>query len=138
MFNVFATINDVNLYDELSKCDIIEHQKKARKNSQKSRDYIDIVTAFDIETTTLEFPIVDDRKQNAHAFMYVWQFQINDHTVMGRTWDECLQWFFKIKDACKRIRKDRKLDQLPTVVVWVHNLAYEFQFLSGIYPFQNE
>ena len=33
---------------------------------------------------------------------------------------------------------DRHLDELPVLIIWVHNLAYEFQFLSGIYAFKNE
>lgn len=135
---MFASVQDVNFYAELAKCSIIEHRPKARKPSPACRDIIDIVTAFDIETTTLTFPLKDDRLVNSHAFMYVWQFQLNDITIMGRSWDECLQLFFKISEACKRIRKDKGLEKLPEVVVWVHNLAYEFQFLSGIYPFKND
>ena len=135
---LFASVQDVNFYAELTKYGIIEHRPKARKPSPACRDIIDVVTAFDIETTTLNFPLEDGKLVNSHAFMYVWQFQLNDITIMGRTWDECLQLFFKLADACKRIRKEKRLEQLPVVVIWVHNLAYEFQFLSGLYPFRNE
>ena len=135
---LFASVQEVNFYAELTKYGIIEHRPKARKPSPACRDIIDVVTAFDIETTTLNFPLVDDKLVNSHAFMYVWQFQLNDITIMGRSWDECLQMFFKISDACKRIRKEKQLQQLPVVVIWVHNLAYEFQFLSGLYPFKND
>ena len=135
---MFASVHEVNYYAELTKYGYIEHRKRARKPSPAARDILNVICAFDIETTTIELPIVDDRTQNAHAFMYVWQFQLNDITIIGRTWEEAEKLFISISDACKRYRKEKKLDDLPVVIIWVHNLAYEFQFLSGIYSFQNE
>ena len=135
---MFASVQEVNFYAELTKYGYIEHKKRARKPSPASRDIINILCAFDIETTTLELPIVDDRTQNAHAFMYIWQFQFNDITIVGRTWEEAEQLFISLSDACKRYRKEKRLDDLPIIIIWVHNLAYEFQFLSGIYAFQND
>ena len=135
---MFASVQEVNFYAELTKYGYIEHKKRARKPSPASRDIINILCAFDIETTTLELPIVDDRTQNAHAFMYIWQFQFNDITIVGRTWEEAEQLFISLSDACKRYRKEKRLDDLPIIIIWVHNLAYEFQFLSGIYTFQND
>ena len=59
--------------------------------------------------------------------MYVWQWAFGtDLVVMGRTWDDFL-------DMCKRIRAALSEDEF--LVVWVHNLSYEFQYLSGIYDF---
>ena len=135
---MFASVQEVNFYAELTKYSYIEHKKRARKPSPASRDIINILCAFDIETTTLELPITDDRTQNAHAFMYIWQFQLNDITIVGRTWEEAEQLFISLSDACKRYRKEKRLDDLPIIIIWVHNLAYEFQFLSGIYAFQND
>ena len=57
---------------------------------------------------------------------------------MGRTWEEAEKLFISIADACKRYKKEKKTEDLPVVIIWVHNLAYEFQFLSGIYAFKNE
>lgn len=85
----------------------------------KKRHYIGITTAFDIETTLLE-----DVQQSV---MYIWQWQFGeDYTVIGRTWDEFL-------DLQKRIRACLPADRW--LVVYVHNLSYEFQFLKGIYQF---
>ena len=85
----------------------------------KKRHYIGITTAFDIETTLL-----DDVTQSV---MYIWQWQFGeDYTVIGRTWDEFLDLQKRIK-AC--LPADRWL------VVYVHNLSYEFQYLKGIYTF---
>lgn len=86
------------------------------------RHYIAITTAFDIETT-----YIDDIQQSV---MYIWQWQFStDYTVIGRTWEEFISLQQKIK-AC-----------LPAgywLVVYVHNLSYEFQFLKGIYDFTPE
>ena len=84
----------------------------------KKRHYIGITTAFDIETTLLE---------NTQSVMYIWQWQFGtDYTVIGRTWEEFLELQKRIKAV---LPDDRWL------VVYVHNLSYEFQFLKGIYSF---
>ena len=88
----------------------------------KKRHYIGITTAFDIETTLL-----DDIEQSV---MYIWQWQFGeDYTVIGRTWEEFL-------DLQKRIKAVLPDDRW--LVVYVHNLSYEFQFLKGIYTFLPE
>lgn len=85
----------------------------------KKRHYIGITTAFDIETTLL-----DNINQ---SIMYIWQWQFDtDVTVIGRTWDEFL-------DLQKRIKA--VLPEEKWLVVYVHNLSYEFQYLKGIYTF---
>ena len=85
----------------------------------KKRRYIGITTAFDIETTLL-----DDIQQSV---MYIWQWQFGeDYTVIGRTWEEFLDLQKRIKAV---LPEDRWL------VVYVHNLSYEFQFLKGVYTF---
>ena len=85
----------------------------------KRRKYIGLTTAFDIETTLLE-----DIRQSV---MYIWQWQFStDYTVIGRTWDE-------FKDLLNRIKA-----ALPAgrwLVVYVHNLSYEFQYLKSVYSF---
>lgn len=85
------------------------------------RHIIDIVTAFDIEATRL--PEIEQ------AVMYIWQFQFGpDITVIGRTWIDFHIFIEKVKQRLK----DRKL------IVYVHNLSYEFQFLKGVFKFQPE
>ena len=85
----------------------------------KKRHYIGITTAFDIETT-----LIDDIQQSV---MYIWQWQFGeDYTVIGRSWDEFL-------DLQKRIKAVLPDDRW--LVVYVHNLSYEFQFLKGVYSF---
>ena len=106
-------------------CDLIlnlpnEKRKKGNQGNHKRVEYKHIVTAFDIETTRLE-----DIEQ---SIMYIWQWHFDGYgTVYGRTWGEFLELFNAINSV---------LYQRQYIVVYVHNLSYEFQFLSGIYPFQ--
>ena len=110
-------IEDFN-YDQLADLTIIP--KIPRKKS--SKNYLDIVTAFDIETTRL--PDIEQ------SFMYIWQFQYGlDQTVTGRTWEEFFSFLQKIADHIRDV---------AWLVVYVHNLSFEFQFLKGMYDFQPE
>ena len=79
--------------------------------------YIDTVAAFDIETTN-----IDKYKQ---AVMYIWQMQINNTTIIGRTWDDFRSFYKKLNDA---IKEDCMM------VVYIHNASFEYQFLKSIIP----
>ena len=99
------------------KCPKVKNRKG--NPAGKKRHYIGITTAFDIETT-----LIDDIEQ---SIMYIWQWQFGeDYTVIGRTWEEFL-------DLQDRVKKTIPADYW--LVVYVHNLSYEFQFLKGIYQF---
>ena len=104
-------------YGMLDKYRIIE---KGKKKGQ-GRRYLDVICAFDIEATRL--PDIEQ------AFMYIWQFQLgNECTIVGRYWDE----FTRLVNGIKS-----RLDDV-WMVVYVHNLSYEFQFLKGIYRFSED
>ena len=99
-----------------------QRRKKGNQGKRNNkRIYKDLICAFDIETT-------NDR-ESQQAFMYVWQFQINDITVMGRTWNEFITFLERIKDELK---------SEEYIVIFVHNLSFEFQFLRGIYNFNKD
>ena len=101
-------------------CPIVKNRRG--NPAGKKRHYIGITTAFDIETTLL-----DDIEQSV---MYIWQWQFGeDVTVIGRTWKEFL-------DTQKRVQES--LPEGYWLVVYVHNLSYEFQYLKGIYQFSPE
>ncbi len=74
-----------------------------------------IPMAFDIETT-------NDFDSQA-AYMYIWQFAINDNVIFGRTWDE----FIYLNKLLIKTLKLEKYDK--QLVVFVHNLSYEWQFM---------
>ena len=103
--------------DQIALAGVLTPPRKNRGGNR--RQYQNIVCAFDIETTRLD----DD-----HSVMYIWQFQIGlIGTVTGRSWKEFRQLLSRIREA---------LDPGVYLVVYVHNLAYEFQFLRGIYNFK--
>lgn len=99
----------------------IFRQLKAQKRRHHRRTklkYLDIVTAYDIETTN-----IDDLKQSV---MYIWQWQIGpEYTVIGRTWDAFRDLYTRISDA---------IPDRCRLVVYVHNLSFEFQFLKSVIP----
>ncbi|MBR0282941.1 MAG: hypothetical protein IJQ81_15375, partial [Oscillibacter sp.] len=101
-------------------CDV-EHWVKQFKDvhsikTQKRIEYINIPSAFDIETTSFI-----DENGNKRATMYVWQFGINGSVIMGRTWRD----FQHVLDVVSRYFKCGKQRRL---IVYVHFLAYEFQW----------
>lgn len=114
---------------------------KGQKKRKGERDLIEIVCAFDIETTTVWLPDPEgpEDEKHPHSFMYVWQFQLGpDITLMGRTWQE----FNELREVLGKISNALwgkfHTHERPRFVTYVHNLAFEWQFLQGVYEFLNE
>lgn len=105
-------------YDKLSELKIIDRMKRKKH----SKEYLNIICAFDIEASRL--PDIEQ------AVMYIWQFQFGpDDTIIGRTWEDFTYMIDKFTEY---------LEGVAWLVVYVHNLSYEFQFLKGIYKFEPE
>lgn len=96
---------------------------KKPKRSRKKVLYLDAVCAFDIETSIVE----DETLEDKNAVMYVWQFACEDKCCWGRTWDEYINFIGTINDHLH-----------CNLVVYVHNLSYEFTWLSGLFDFASE
>lgn len=77
-----------------------------------------MVCAFDIETSN-----VPELEQ---SFMYIWQLQIGSMTVTGRYWSE----FLDLMEAISN-----RLEDDVYLVIFDFNLSFEFQFLRGVYSF---
>lgn len=90
-----------------------------------SAGYLSLFATFDIETTNIEY----DGK--TIAIMYIWQFCIGDvdgrqrDVYVGRTWGDWLDMLAFIADKFK-LNPKRKL------VCYIHNAAFEFQFIRSI------
>lgn len=91
---------------------------KYKEYSKKKIKYLNISAAFDIETSSWE----DDDK---HACMYIWMMGIEDYIFYGRTWDEWLEAVSVISTVLN-LSSERKL------IIYVHNLAYEFQWICKL------
>ena len=89
-----------------------------KKGKHSKIRYCQELCAFDIETTN-----IDKYKQ---SIMYIWQFQYNDHwTIYGRTWDSFRTFMEALAD---------KVPKNHYVVVLVHNLSFEWQWLKSVLP----
>lgn len=96
-------------------------RKTGKRVGKYRRKYLNVVCAFDIETT---------RISEDFSVMYIWQLQVGpEFTIIGRSWKE-----FRI--AMQRLIEP--LEDGVYLAVYVHNLAFEFQFLRGIYDFKEE
>ena len=88
--------------------------------SRKGHDsvrYLNTANAFDIETSSYH-----DADDNKRAIMYIWMMGIDDQIVYGRTWGE-FQWFLHY------LKEQYQLGEHKRMIIYVHNLGYEFQFL---------
>lgn len=93
-----------------------DHTRRAK---HKKISYMKIFATFDIETTTIH----PDPDIAPEGFMYHWQMDIGGVVVYGRRWEEWLELMKTISDWLD-LSEERRM------VVYVHNLAYEFAFIS--------
>mgnify|MGYP001590389536 FL=1 len=86
--------------------------------TNKKVDYINLPCGFDIETTSIK------NGDNKSAFMYVWAIAIGhgSNVYYGRTWMELI-------DLCEVLQKTLGLGSDKRLVIYIHNLGYEFQFM---------
>ena len=61
--------------------------------------------------------------------MYVWQFALEEDVIVGREWRDFKALLYLLGQKLKEA--DLKL------IVYVHNLSYEIQYLAGIYHFND-
>lgn len=104
-------VNELSLPNE-TELEFIQYKKKKQV-------YLlcpDIVT-FDIETTTY------DKCGTPNGFMYIWQACVFGQCVYGRTWQEFIS-------LLKRLIYTYRLDEHINLLIYVHNLGFEFQFMN--------
>ena len=106
------------------------------KDIIKSKDKIfyNLAMSFDIETSSFyedkngiiytndEYKKLKNQvKAEKKAIMYIWQFAIEENVIIGRTWNDFLYF-------CKKLYDYLDLEK-RYIIVYVHNLSYEFQFI---------
>lgn len=102
--------------------------------TSKKKIYYNMPISFDIETSSfyedkngviytnddykkLKNKVIAEKK----AIMYIWQFAIYDNVIIGRTWNDFIY-------LCKKLYDYLDLEK-RYLIVYVHNLSYEFQFI---------
>ena len=83
-----------------------------------------VPSSFDIETSS--FKSKDGEK---HACMYIWQFGLAGSIIYGRTWSDWLDFLNTLVDYLH-------LNEHTKLYIYVHNLAYEFQFMRGWFKWE--
>lgn len=112
---------------------VIEHAYEPKEYIAKSyevgKKYSMQFMTFDIETSTYQY--IDNATQELayETFMYLWQICIENDVIIGRTWDD-LMWFLDM--TYDRFETDGK-----RIVIYVHNLAYEFQFMKCFFEWED-
>lgn len=109
---------------DLGQFDLLRKVRRGRGNKGgRKLDYLDTYATFDVETTRV------DIGEEPHSVVYVWMFYFKQFDLMitGRTIEEYYDFLLRLKEHL-----------LYHLVIYVHNLSYEFQFLSGVYDFTND
>lgn len=92
-----------------------------KKNSKI--EYYNISVSFDIETSSFMY------EHEKAACMYVWAMCIDGHYFTGRTWSQFFSFLFDISKVFE-ISKNRRM------IIYVHNLAYETQFIKNYFEIE--
>ena len=111
-------LNEVYQFEQLNS--YIERIKDLNLSFEKDTKkvfWLNAPVALDIETTST-YTIGG----NKIAFMYVWQFGIYGVNIYGRTWEQ-----YDI--LMTRLKRWFALGGEFRMIVYIHNLSYEFQFM---------
>lgn len=79
-----------------------------------STQLVEDFSCLDIETTSVP--------SEGYGFMYIWQMCVCGNVVYGRTYDSLIYFL-------ERLSNTHSLSKKNNHVIYVHNLAFEFQFL---------
>lgn len=105
--------------------------------TNKKIEYLNLSCAFDIESTSFYRSLENEEittttkqtnidKWEKQATMYAWVFGINGKCIIGRTWAEFQTILYKVKEYYH-------LDENRRIIVYIHNLAFEFQFMRKLF-----
>ena len=116
-----------------------EYSKHAHNISGRKIKYDNTIYSFDIETTS--YLVLDGNVLPAEDYenlstkeqelcskcscMYIWMFSVNDSVYYGRTWEEFIIFIKRLNELIP----ERK-------IIFIHNLAFEFQYLKSYFKFK--
>lgn len=109
--------------------DVLKRNTLSFKASNTDVYFANTPCSFDIETSSF-YEEIDSKRLEKRACMYVWAFDIFDVTIIGRTWDDFLEMIHEIEEFYQLNDKKR-------LIIYVHNLAYEMQFIRKYFKWKN-
>lgn len=118
LFQTRINNNDTSKYDPRTFSRFIAEALQGTRTTKdnKRNMYFNVPCAFDIETSSF---VEDGEKRGC---MYLWAFGLNGLVLYGRTWPEFMQ-------LCQQLSDILGLSDTKRMVCYVHNLAYEFQWI---------
>lgn len=90
---------------------------------RKRAKYINVACAFDIEVSSF----YDGGEKR--ACMYIWMIGLGGYCIVGRTWKE-------FREVIDYISNYLGLGKEVILVMYVHNLSYEFQFIKDMFEWE--
>lgn len=107
--------------------------------SGRKEKFDETIYSFDIETTSYlvlngvaisaeEYENLTKKEQEACekcSCMYIWMFSINNIVYYGRTWEEFVVFIGRLNEHVPELK-----------IVFIHNLAFEFQYLKSYFRFK--
>lgn len=118
-------IQEEKLY-EINELSYLGKLLGCKDSKKRGITYLEIPCAFDIETTNIykkdEAGNIDTEALRPYAFMYHWQFCLDDQVCFGRTWED-------FQRLISNLSERMNLSYNHRLVIYVHNLSFEFQFM---------
>lgn len=95
--------------------------------TNKKIEYANLPCSFDIETTSF---YQSNQLDSKTAIMYEWTCNIDGYTIIGRHWSELMI-------VMNKISRYYNLNENRIMIIYVHNLAFEFQFIRKRFDWLN-
>lgn len=104
----------------------LENLEYTTTKTNKKIEYLNLSAGFDIETTSTT------HQNDKVAFMYIWAVSVGyeQPVFYGRTWPEFLTF-------CEQLQNILHLNESRRLIIYVHNLGYEFQFMRHYFEWVN-
>ena len=103
--------------------DLVYNIKKEELVTKNKIEYYNMPVAFDIESSSFyEFSQLNNENEKV-AIMYEWCICICGKYIVGRQWEQFIY-------LCNELSERLDLCENRRIIVYVHNLSYEFQFLQ--------
>ena len=116
------------------KFEMIAELEKLRDNTKLVRGNTwDVGMSFDIETTQI------NNDEFHHAYMYIWQFAVDEIVIYGRTWrafNDFYNTLVRVFKLGQEIPSKAKTKRHYKAICLVHNLAFEMSFIKTRIPWQ--